>query len=303
MKEKINNYLDSLRKDKKKGFIAFALVVGLIATVGIGFATAGGDSEEQQEGTQISSLDVPVDTLSINNKTSNSSNAGSGDFFGGSDNNQEEISTEENDGPLLVDSPKKTYGYSPRSYQASNSYQKPKTSENVPVVVEPSTTKEKRKRVPSDGAGNLAVSSKMARGSIANDDKIVKSGSYVKIRLAEEMVVDGMKIPKNTVITGLAKPSGERMVIKVTSVKVGSTTKAVEWTVFDEDGNEGVAIPASVLNDISRDASGEVVEKGGSSVETNVPIVGSVKVNLKKKTQEVSFVLRNGHRVYIKEVK
>lgn len=311
----IKEFFEDLKKDKKKMFFALLIPLVLIVSVVLGIIFSG---DENVDGNKVESdaLLVPVDTLNGKEQKSKSQ-LYSSSFFSESDTviKNTELPQQDNQSVYepMVEKKKNPYAYTSRKsyYETpgdfSNTERKSVTSSEKKSVqvTEPDVVvgKEKRKRVPTDGAGNMATSTKMARGSIANDDKIVKSGSYVKIRIAEDMVVDGLKVPKNTVVTGMAKPAGERMIIKVTSVKVGATSKTVDWTVFDEDGNEGIAIPANVLNDIAKDASGEAVEKGGGSVETKVPVVGSVKVNLKKKTQEVSFVLRNGHRVYIKEKK
>jgi hypothetical protein len=309
MKKKWVEFVESIRKDKKKGLVVVLVVFGLIGTLLAGILMGNGKKEEVK-GEQISSLDIPVDTLSINNddarSSSSSSNEGD-DFFAGTTNTSEGVVEQDKNEKVQV---QQTYYPPKKIHQSSGGGNEYATSSNKTTVtkeevVNTSTTeKTKRSRVPSDGAGNMSgLGGKSYIGSVANGDKGVKAGSYVKIRLAEEMTVSGLKLPKNTVVTGIARVQQERMGIAITSVKVGTETRSVDWVVFDEDGNEGVAIPSNILNDIARDGSKEAIDKGGKSVEANVPIVGSIKLNLERKNQEISFVIRDGHRIYIKEKK
>lgn len=311
MKEKWNEFIESLRKDKKKGLIVFVVFFGLIGTILMGVFLGNGKTEQPEEGTQVSSVEIPVDTMSFNSDQGKGTYGGSNDFF--SDNSQaggEELESESKNQSVSSPSSGSTY-YKPKNYYStgtnnnsySNSEKNKVTSQNSESTEEVSSEKRKRTRVPTDESGNMSgVSGKLYRASVANGDQTVKAGSYVKVRLAEDMNVNGLKVPKNTVVTGIASVQQERMKITVTSVKIGTDTRTVKWIVFDEDGNEGVAIPSHILNDIAKDGAKETIEQG-NKVEATVPIVGSVKVNLQKKNQEVSFVIRDGHRIYIKEEK
>lgn len=311
---KFKEYIESIRKDKKKGLVAFALVVVFLVTIIAGILSAGGTNEaEGEKSNQISSLDIPVDTNSINKgRTYGSGGSTEGDFFSSvrdsiNEANNGESQNKSNSSQYTAyshtykqNTGKGNYGSSGTNVKSNNTGVS-NTQVNTYNDTE-SSAAEKRRRAPDDGAGNMSRSSKLYSAVVANGDKAVKSGSYVKIRVAEDISVDGVKVPRNSVITGLAQYTNERMMINVTSVKSGTESKKVDWVIYDEDGNLGVAVPASVLNDIVRDGADEAIDKG-SSVEANVPLAGSVKLNIQKKNKEVSFVIRDGHRVYIKAKK
>lgn len=300
LKKKINDFVETLRNDKKKKtvFIILASLLGLCLLV-LPFMSGGENPD------LLSENNVPkfeLDTTALDKKTAYD------EMF--SKQLDEEIdSTMGSDygyesGTSVVST--SSSGYSSSGYQrtyvsepvVSREYVKPLSKE----VVEPVPQKT-RKRVPGTSSGNMSrgsasVNSNMIYGVIANSDKIVKSGSYVKIRIAEEMVVDGLVLPKNSVVTGIAQYGNERMNITISSVRIGNVTKEVKWEVYEEDGNLGIAVPESILNDIMKDGADDAVDEG-SKVGADTPF-GSIDVNLKKKNQEVSFVLRNGHRIYLK---
>lgn len=315
-KEKIKKWWDETRQDKKKVLIIVLLPLIIIAAILVGLISGGKDPENQQR-IAAEGVIVPTDSV-VAEKQKGKSETYMNDFFSESDENvsvSKEARAIESENNSNDESFKGSYkpishessglsnsgsSYSGKSIKKNSTI----TEEPVPVASQPEGDK-KRRRAPSDGMGNLSAGSgkTMYSAVVANSNKTVKSGSYVSIRVAEDIVIDGMKVPRNSIITGVASYGGERMNIDIKSVKIGNVTKTVKWIVVDEDGNDGIAVPQSILNDIARDGSDGVIENEGSKVEGNLPVVGSIKVNLKKKNKEVSFVISNGHRIYIKERK
>lgn len=301
----VKKFMESLQKDKKKAMVAFVAVIVFLITIIAGILTASGGEEtlEGQEGQQMSSLDIPVDTNTINKgRTYGGTNSGD-DFFSSLDDTANIETTNEYSNQVssvthnVYHNTHNTHSSNHTSSHSNTSTSSNNTSMNNSSTSSDESSSERRRRVPDDGAGNMTYgSSKLFTAVVANGDKTVKSGSYVKIRVAEDISVGGVKVPRNSIITGVAAYQNERMNINVRTVKTGTQSKKVDWTIYDEDGNLGVAVPASVLNDIVRDG----VDEAGSSVDVNAPVVGSVHVNLQKKNKEVSFVIRDGHRVYIK---
>lgn len=314
--ENLKKTFEEIKKDKKKMFFVILIPVVLIGSIIAGIVLNGKSEQDPGATSKSDSLLIPVDSLNEDKK--GKTEIYKSDFYAVEEEKEqvdifgEEENTENSRSSKSSTENTQKRDYSYKNYNQSTSTNRTKSNyssgssgngnHSTDNVIESSTKKEKRRRIPDDGSGNMSYgnSTQMYRGVVANGNQIVKSGSYVKIRVAEEIKIDGIKIDRNSIITGIAKYSNERMMIEITSIKVGTVTKKVEWVVYDEDGNLGVAVPASILNDIAKDGAGDVIEEGGSKVEANVPVVGNVKVNLKKKTTEVSFVIRDGHRLYIK---
>ncbi|MEI6949762.1 conjugative transposon protein TraM [Paraflavisolibacter sp. H34] len=74
----------------------------------------------------------------------------------------------------------------------------------------------------------------------------VYSGSLVQIRLEEAIVVNGVNIPKNSVITGRARISNSRIEVVVPSVYVGGILYDIGFQLYDQDGVSGLYIPDAV---------------------------------------------------------
>jgi hypothetical protein len=310
----MKKFIESLRNDKKKG-IMFLLIIGaLILVIILGFIYGVNGTSAEEKKINEASLIVPVDTVAINKENEEVSNAS---FFSVPENQNNTLLTDDTgekpiEEPVVVQStrsnnnyhPKRVYTSKPKEYylnsNETNANNEPKeVVETTPVAVQ------KRKRTPNDNLGNYQKKQRsnktMYNAVIANNNQIVKTGTYVSIRLAEDITIDNLLIPRNSIVTGIASYNNQRMAININSVKVGSVIKSVKWMVVDEDGNDGVAIPDRMLNDLAKDGATEVVDKSGSEINTNVPFVGNVKLNLKKRASEISFVLNSGHRLYIKE--
>lgn len=312
---KVKEFIEGLRKDKKKGLIFFLFVLGLPIVIILGVISSNND-EPKIAADSVSSIEVPVNDKSVEEQFDESefNVDNSSSFFGANEVDSSLIPKSESE---IEEEKKKREdkgsfkNYDP--YSGSKTYKK-KSSGNKKnnnkeavddVEVEKSNVIEesRRRRAPSDELGNMGSNNNnnvtsLFRGVVANEDRVVRSGSYVKIRLIEDIKVDGKVVKKNSTLTGIAKYGSERMMIEIVSVRIGNIAKKVSWVVYDEDGNLGVAVPASVLNSITKDGVNEVAS--GVEVNPDVPVVGSVKVNLKKRNSEVSFILRDGHKLYVK---
>lgn len=303
--------LDELKKDKKKLFFVVLIVLAVLTTfiLGIYNALNQGQTETASNVNDIDNVVVPVDEEVINNPERNKNTSiRNNDFFSsdlGVVGNQDEETVEDKDSlddvkmNSVVQPKKNVSPYSNYKDEMLNNKEPSKPKEEVmnnSVVEEPVDTR--RRRTPSDGTLKKS-NKKLFRAVIDNGNKVVRSGGYVNIRLAEKMIIDGMEVERNSILTGKANYSQERMEIIITAVRVGNEFKKVKWAVYDEDGINGIAIPESILNEMARDGADEALDAEGGSIEGNVPVLGKLKVNVKKRNKEASFVLNNGHRIYI----
>lgn len=91
----------------------------------------------------------------------------------------------------------------------------------------------------------------------ARVDELVKArdGSRLRIRLSDDVELDGEIIPKGTyfyaIVTGF---TAQRVKAEVQSVMIGSEIKKVNLKVYDLDCMEGFYVPASAFRDFSKEA-------------------------------------------------
>jgi conjugative transposon TraM protein len=99
--------------------------------------------------------------------------------------------------------------------------------------------------------------------AVIHNDQVVEAGSTVKLRLLEDVQLEGHLIPRNSFLYGTCSMAGNRLTIAATSVQFQGNLLLVSLKAFDIDGNEGLNIPGS----IDRDALKQGAAQGVSSAD------------------------------------
>ena len=68
----------------------------------------------------------------------------------------------------------------------------------------------------------------------------------------EPMRVGKHILPKNSLLTGEGRIQGERLHVNILQVEYGGTIIPVKLAVYDNDGQEGIFIPGSMEQTLSR---------------------------------------------------
>jgi hypothetical protein len=112
--------------------------------------------------------------------------------------------------------------------------------------------------------------------AVIHGDQSIKSGTLAKMHLLEDVQIDNMIIPKNTIIHGQGTGSGmERISIVINSISINEAIVSVQWLVYDTDGNEGIHVPGygkdrqDVRNQTVDDGTNEVNNAAGSILADN----------------------------------
>ena len=96
--------------------------------------------------------------------------------------------------------------------------------------------------------------------------QVIRAGSTVQLRLLEAVRIDGVTIPRNTPLYGLATISGMRLQVTVSSVEYGGRIFAVEAVAYDFDGQPGLNVPNSRERTALKEALASVGQTAGTSV-------------------------------------
>jgi conjugative transposon TraM protein len=99
--------------------------------------------------------------------------------------------------------------------------------------------------------------------AVIHNDQVVEAGSTVKLRLLQDVQLEGHLIPRNSFLYGTCSMAGNRLTITTTSVQYLGNLLPVSLKAFDIDGNEGLNIPGS----IDRDALKQGAAQGVSSAD------------------------------------
>ena len=96
--------------------------------------------------------------------------------------------------------------------------------------------------------------------------QVIRAGSTVQLRLLEAVRINGVVIPRNTLLYGLATIAGMRLQVTVSSVEYGGRIFAVEASAYDLDGQPGLNVPNSRERTALKEALASVGQTAGTSV-------------------------------------
>lgn len=133
----------------------------------------------------------------------------------------------------------------------------------------------------------------------------------VQIRLLENIRVGDMIIPRNTLITGIAKLSAERLEISIKTLQYLGNLIQVSLSVYDLDGLKGLNCPGSLERNSAKDLSGNLGSNIGTSIsvggnagdqvlaDVSRNVIQGVSQYLGKKIRMTKVTLKSGYEVLI----
>ena len=146
--------------------------------------------------------------------------------------------------------------------------------------------------------------------AVIHETQTLVNGATVKMRLASDIYINGVMIPRETFVYGMASLNGERLAIKINGIRYQNNLFPVELAVFDLDGLDGIYIPGA----INREVAKEGADKGLQSVGLNTldPSLGmqaatvgveTAKSLFSKKVKLVRVTVKAGYQVLLRDDK
>ncbi|MGV3588018.1 MAG: conjugative transposon protein TraM [Adhaeribacter sp.] len=148
--------------------------------------------------------------------------------------------------------------------------------------------------------------------AMIHNDQTLVNGSTVKMRLVNDINLQGTVIPKNSFIYGVASIGNERLKIAVENIRYGKDIVPVDLKVYDNDGMLGVYIPGSVERDAGKEALGSMASGGSYNVTMATGVkeqlamqaaqsgINGIKTLAGKKARQVNVHVKANYQVYLK---
>lgn len=152
--------------------------------------------------------------------------------------------------------------------------------------------------------------SHQAIAAVIDETQTLISGATVKLRLTQDVYINGMLIPKDNFVFGTCSVTGERLNIQVKDIRYGNYIFPVSLTVFDMDGQEGIRVPGAITRDAAKEGADQAVQSlqlmdmnpslasqaAGAGIET-------IKGLLGKKAKLVQVTVKAGYPVLLVDQK
>lgn len=160
-----------------------------------------------------------------------------------------------------------------------------------------------------DNTGSQKAGRNSVRAVIHETQTLI-NGATVKLRLVDAIRINGVLIPKETFIHGIASLSGERLHITVSSIRYGSQLFPVQLTVYDMDGLDGVRVPGAISKQVVQQSTDRGLQGlGFNTVSSSMGIqaaslgVEAAKSFLSRKVKQVRVTVKAGYEVLLKDGK
>ena len=146
--------------------------------------------------------------------------------------------------------------------------------------------------------------------AVIHETQTLVNGSTVKLRLVNDIYISGTLIPKDNFIFGTANLNGERLGIKINSIRYRNSLFPVELSAYDMDGMGGIYIPGAITRDIAKQSADRAAQQIGFS--TLDPSIGAqaasagieaAKTLISRKVKLVKVTVKAGYQVLLRDEK
>lgn len=138
------------------------------------------------------------------------------------------------------------------------------------------------------------------------DAQTLVSGSVVKLKLINDIYVNGVLIPGNQFLYGVCALNGERLNINISSIRYGREVFPVSLSVFDLDGLAGIYVPGAIAHDVAKQSSNQALQDVqlnslNPSLEVQAASAGieTAKNLISKKTRLIKVTVKSGYKVLL----
>jgi conjugative transposon TraM protein len=144
--------------------------------------------------------------------------------------------------------------------------------------------------------------------AVIHETQTLVNGSIVKLRLVNDVYINGILIPKDNFLFGTASLNGERLNIKISSIRFRNSLFPIDLSVYDIDGIDGIYIPGAITRDVAKQSAGRATQ--GFGLTTLDPSIAAQAARagieaarnlLSKKVKLIKVTVKAGYRVLLKE--
>lgn len=146
--------------------------------------------------------------------------------------------------------------------------------------------------------------------AVIHETQTIVDGSTVKLRLVNDVFINGIRIPKDNFIFGIASLRGERLGIKITSVRYNNSLFPVELSVYDMDGLDGIYIPGAITRDVAKQSADRSMQTIGLTsldpswgAQTASAGIEAAKTLFSRKVKLIKVTVKAGYQVLLRDEK
>ncbi len=146
--------------------------------------------------------------------------------------------------------------------------------------------------------------------AVIHETQTIVNGSTVKLRLVNDVFIDGIHIPKDNFLFGTASLNSERLGIKINSIRYNNSLFPVELSVYDMDGLDGIYIPGAITRDVAKQSADRSMQTIGMTsldpswgAQAASAGIEAAKTLFSKKVKLIKVTVKAGYQVLLRNEK
>jgi conjugative transposon TraM protein len=143
--------------------------------------------------------------------------------------------------------------------------------------------------------------------AMVHETQTLVTGASLRLRLLNDVTINGIRVPKDTFIYGMCSINGERVLVEIAWITSEHNLIPVSLSVFDLIGLEGIYVKGAMSRDAAKQATDDAVQgvqlsSLDQSLEVQAATAGieATKGLISKKTKVIKVTVKAGHQVYLK---
>ncbi|MGN6569452.1 MAG: conjugative transposon protein TraM [Flavipsychrobacter sp.] len=142
--------------------------------------------------------------------------------------------------------------------------------------------------------------------AIVHGAQTLTSGATIKLRLLQDVFINGTLIPKNNFVFGNCSLDGDRLNVDIKTIRLGNSVFPVALKVFDMDGLAGLHVPGAISRDAAKDGADQAIQSmdfysmspsiGAQAASAGVQ---AAKGLFSKKVKLVKVTIKSGYRILL----
>jgi len=154
---------------------------------------------------------------------------------------------------------------------------------------------------------DLAAEAVNSIPAVVQQDRTLVAGATIALRLTESATINGVHIPANQLVYGVASLNNDRLLITVNSIRREQAIYATSLQVYDMDGLPGIHIPGTLSRDVAKQSANQGI--GSINLSTYDPSPGAQATNagiqaaktlFSRKVRMVRVSVRAGYQVLLR---
>lgn len=142
--------------------------------------------------------------------------------------------------------------------------------------------------------------------AVVHENAVLVNGGVVKLRLINDIFIDGVLIPKNNFIYGFVTINGERLEVNINSIRHQNSIFPVKLDLYDLDGLKGIYIPGAITREVAKESADNSLQMlelnaldPSLKAQATTAGINSVKSLLSKKVKLVKVTLKAGYKILL----